>query len=186
MEEQVVVAVAEDTTTEGLELWRVKFERPDGSIREHIFPKMTLDARAAEYGISPEDVDTLLDVILAEPYILHPGDARNHAADPAAKAGHRVKAANTVGAVKKGQDVPAWLFNADNIEQARQAHLARVAHCRASTVRIVRPKGARAPDPLDVIRAAHTPDHKLIAEIADNVDQERRRLRTPRTGKSQT
>ncbi len=186
MEEQTVVAVSEDVTGAGMELWRVRFQRPDGNFREHIFPKMTLDARAAEYGIDPDDVDTLLDVILAEPFIPHPGDPRNHADDPAAKAGHRVKATSPIGAVKKGQQVPAWLFNADSTEQAREAHLARVAHCRANTVRIARPKGARASDPLDVIRAAHTPDHDLIATIADNVEGERRRLRSdraPRTGK---
>lgn len=198
MEEQTVVAVSEDVTGAGMELWRVRLQRPDGSFREHIFPKMTLDARAAEYGIDPADVDVILDVILHEPFIAHPGDPRNYADDPAAKAGHRVKTANAIGVAKKGQeapDVPAWLFNADSVSQAREAHLLRVAYCRKNTVRIVAQKGAQAADPLDAIRAAHTPDLDLIATIADNVDRERRRLRsdhtarsdrTPRAGKDKT
>lgn len=37
----------------------------DGGIT-HLFPKATLEWRAAEYGIDPADVDTLLDVVLHE------------------------------------------------------------------------------------------------------------------------
>ena len=35
----------------------------------HQFPCDTLEWRAAEYGIDPADVDTLLDIVLAEPYL---------------------------------------------------------------------------------------------------------------------
>jgi hypothetical protein len=34
----------------------------------HIFPPETLEWRSAEYGIDPEDTDTLLDIVLSEPY----------------------------------------------------------------------------------------------------------------------
>ncbi|MEV8439190.1 hypothetical protein AB0425_17585 [Actinosynnema sp. NPDC051121] len=45
--------------------------RDDGTIDagSHVFPLDTLEWRAAEYGIDPADVDTLLDVVLAEPYL---------------------------------------------------------------------------------------------------------------------
>ena len=43
----------------------------DGSVEEgsHIFPKDILEWRAAEYGIDPSDVDTLLDIVITEPYL---------------------------------------------------------------------------------------------------------------------
>lgn len=43
----------------------------DGSILfdRHVVPKDILEWRAAEYGIDPNDYDTLFDIIIAEPYI---------------------------------------------------------------------------------------------------------------------
>ena len=35
----------------------------------HVFPKDTLEWRAAEYGIDPADTQTLLDIVLFEPHI---------------------------------------------------------------------------------------------------------------------
>jgi hypothetical protein len=35
----------------------------------HVFPHDTLEWRAAEYGIDPADTATLLDIVLAEPYL---------------------------------------------------------------------------------------------------------------------
>lgn len=43
----------------------------DGTSQDscHIFPLDTMEWRAAEYSIDPSDVDTLLDIVLAEPYL---------------------------------------------------------------------------------------------------------------------
>ena len=62
----------------------------------HCFPKDVFEWRAAEYDIDPADMDTLLDVVLSEPFI-DPGD------------------------VKPGER----LHDAPTIEEARRAHLAR-------------------------------------------------------------
>lgn len=35
----------------------------------HVFPHDTLEWRAAEYGIDPTDTNTLMDIVLAEPYL---------------------------------------------------------------------------------------------------------------------
>ncbi|MFI6813287.1 hypothetical protein ACIBG7_12785 [Nonomuraea sp. NPDC050328] len=57
-------------------MWGVYFVQPDTAMHgTHSFPHVTFEWRAAEYGIDPEDVDTLLDVILYEPYIPNPDDA---------------------------------------------------------------------------------------------------------------
>jgi len=43
----------------------------DGAIEDgvHVFPKDIMEWRAAEYGIDPADRDTLLDIVLVEPYL---------------------------------------------------------------------------------------------------------------------
>jgi hypothetical protein len=183
VEEHEIVAVEEQFSRGGgTELWKVRFARPDGTFREHFFPKMTLDARAAEYGIDPDDVDTLLDIVLAEPFIPDPTKPANYAADVAARDGLTVAAVRGRDEAKTGQAVPVWLFNAESTAQAREAHLARVAEVRRSRVKVVTGKAAgkglrAAADPLDKIRTAHRPDHALIAEIKQAVRAERQRLR---------
>ncbi|MEV6154908.1 hypothetical protein AB0L53_31665 [Nonomuraea sp. NPDC052129] len=49
--------------------WGVVKVDPSGARILHAFPHSTLEWRAAEYGIDPEDIDTLLEVILYEPWI---------------------------------------------------------------------------------------------------------------------
>lgn len=56
-------------------MWGVAQVLPNGESNLHIFPHSTLEWRSAEYGIDPEDIDTLLDVILHEPFIPDPNDA---------------------------------------------------------------------------------------------------------------
>lgn len=183
MDEHEVLSVTEQTSgVGGTDWWVVRFRHADGSEREHFVPKTVFNVRAAEYGIDPADIDTLLDVVLAEPFIPDPADPRNHADDAAVKKGFKVRAVKGRDAATVGADVPAWLFNAATIDDARAAHLARVAHVRANVVRIKKqPAGARAgTDPLDVIRAAHRPDPALRQAISAQVDVERRRLRGER------
>lgn len=63
----------------------------------HVFPKDTLEWRAAEYGLDPEDVDALIRIVLYEP-LLPDHNIRN----------------------------PKHLYNALSIAEARTAHLAGI------------------------------------------------------------
>ncbi|WP_433235560.1 hypothetical protein ACQPYK_25555 [Streptosporangium sp. CA-135522] len=51
----------------------------------HIIPHSTWEWRCAEYGVDPNDMDTLLDIVLHEPWIPDPNDVLS-LADPAAAA----------------------------------------------------------------------------------------------------
>ncbi|MET8826107.1 hypothetical protein ABZX40_13625 [Streptomyces sp. NPDC004610] len=53
----------------GADCWHVVTRAADGHGVTHLFPKETLEWRAAEFGIDPDDVDTLLDLVLHEAFI---------------------------------------------------------------------------------------------------------------------
>lgn len=72
--------------------------RPDGGRHRQTFPVDTLEWRAAEYGIDPTDLDTLLDMVLSEPFL---------DSDP--------------------DDSALSLFEAPDISRARVHHLKKVA-----------------------------------------------------------
>lgn len=80
-----------------------EIEMGDGSIlfKRHVMPKDILEWRAAEYGIPPNDYDTLVDIVMAEPYI----DADWYHSDKS-------------------------LFYAPTIEEARANYLAKVAEVK--------------------------------------------------------
>ncbi|MGW6499314.1 hypothetical protein [Nonomuraea angiospora] len=63
-------------THDGAEpMWGISRVRPDGGAHIHIIPHSTWEWRCAEYGIDPDDMDTLLDIVLHEPWIPDPDDA---------------------------------------------------------------------------------------------------------------
>lgn len=76
---------------------RADITAPDGSRHMHVFPVDTLEWRAAEYELDPSDLDTLLEIVLAEPFL-----------DP------------------DPDDPTLSLFDADTIKQARGHHLKKV------------------------------------------------------------
>ncbi|MEU1787121.1 hypothetical protein ABZ553_14850 [Streptomyces sparsogenes] len=128
-----VTDVAEDTTRA---LWQVTYQDSSGEVRHHIFPKTTLEWRAAEYGL--DDVDEILDIILHEPHA------------PAEQQGAPV----SLLAAPATADRPRpriTLYTAESTAQARDAHRQRIADIKVN-VRITPPKGA---DPLDHIRRNH-------------------------------
>ncbi|QQM45207.1 hypothetical protein [Streptomyces liliifuscus] len=155
-------------------LWHVLYKAPSGDVRAHVFPKNTLAWRAAEYGIDPADIDTLLDVVLHEPFTPHPDDPVNGGEDPAAAAGLTSAAPFARGRVQAGDRVPTTLYTAESTEKAREAHLLRIEHAKANRARVVAPKGKK--DPLDRIRGVVL-DPAGIAELAARVEGHRRRLR---------
>ncbi|WP_326779732.1 hypothetical protein OG481_02220 [Streptomyces longwoodensis] len=121
--------------------WQVMLERPDGRLHAHLMPTMALDARAAEYGIDPSDVDALLEVILHEPHM------------PTVDEGSGPRYA----------DGAPDLWDAESTDAARRAHQARV---QAAGVR-VDVRGAKG---LDVIRKGHRPDLATIRAVREAVD----------------
>ncbi|MFJ4926833.1 hypothetical protein [Streptomyces sp. NPDC088736] len=126
--------------------WRFRLQRADGGHHMHTEPKAALDYRAAEYGLDPTDVDTLLEVLLHEPHLAMTEETETR---PARLAGSG-----------------PTLWTAENTEAARAAHLARV---RSSPVRIV-VKGTAALDP---VRRGHRPDQARIRATREAVDTNR-------------
>lgn len=119
----------------------------DGAVENgvHVFPLVTLEWRAAEYDIDPADVDTLLDIVLAEPY-LTPEDWAT---------GTR-------------------LLDAPDIATARHDHIARCAAAKLRHRISTRPRPpaagqARPPHPLDAIRADPHIDLEVIAVKREHV-----------------
>jgi hypothetical protein len=147
--------------------------RPDGSKHAYVFPKFTLEQRAAEYGFDPADIDTLLDVVMHEQFVHAPGGSGTE--DAAARQGMLSPALASSGLARKGQMVPTDLFNAASIADARAAHLARVTHAKKNRGRVRAP--AKGPDPLDAIRAEHGVTAAGVAARARIVDLHRRSMR---------
>ncbi|WP_143264372.1 hypothetical protein [Amycolatopsis kentuckyensis] len=87
------------------QMWAVDGTRTadDGTVMRfrHLFPLDTLEWRAAEYGIDPADTATLLDIVLAEPYLSEEDWATGH-----------------------------QLHDAPDIDTARADHLARCARAK--------------------------------------------------------
>ena len=173
--EYTIFSVTEDPDKPWL--WHVLYEDPDGNTRGHVFPKNTLAWRAAEYGIDPADLDTLLDIVLHEPFAPHPDDPQTAADDPAAAAGLTSPAPAARGRVRKGDLVPTTLYTAETTQKAREAHLLRIQYTKTNRAHVKAPKGKK--DPLDVIRAL-PPDAQDVAELAVRVDENRRRIRRQR------
>ncbi|MEU7240332.1 hypothetical protein [Streptomyces sparsogenes] len=129
-----VTDVAEDADRG---LWQVTYTAPSGEVRHHLFPKATLEWRAAEYGL--DDVDEILDIVLHEPH----APAEESPALPSLLATEP----------KRVQLVPrVTLYTAESTAQARHAHRQQIADVKANHVRISPPKGV---DPLDHIRRNH-------------------------------
>ncbi|MFG1709250.1 hypothetical protein ACFLIM_39270 [Nonomuraea sp. M3C6] len=145
------------TNPQGAEpLWGVATVRPDGGRILHTFPHSTLEWRAAEYGIDPADSDTLLDVILHEPYLPNEDDPLAQI-DPA-----------TSKLLAEVRGLPTcWTPGVPDAERL-QAHLARMQAVKRHRVRLENAPSAdrqaalvyvgsdrvAPPHPLDPIRAA--------------------------------
>lgn len=125
--------------TRGAPRWVVHTVDQDGNGSGYIFPKDTLEWRAAEYGLT--DVDEILDIRLHE---FHLPDFPDRD-DAAARAGY---------VTSTGPDAqPLNLFNAASTVDALAAHRLRIAEAKRVTAHVRPP--VKGKDPLDVIRAAH-------------------------------
>lgn len=123
----------------GTPRWLVHHVDQNGSGSSYVFPKDTLEWRAAEYGL--DDVDEILDMVLHEPH-LPDGPDRD---DAAARAGMVTS--------NRPDAEPITLFNATSSADALAAHRLRIAD--AKKVRAVVRAPAKGKNPLDAIRTAH-------------------------------
>lgn len=173
-DEYRVESVSEHLDNPSNPCWMIRMLKPDGTVHAHVMPKSTLAWRAAEYGISPADTDTLLDMALHEIWAPHPDDPVTAGEDPAVAAGLTVPAPASRGAGAKGHAVPVTLYTARTAAEAREAHLLRIQYTKANRVRVVPP--ASDADPLDVIRQEGV-DPQDVAACQAHVDETRRRHR---------
>lgn len=133
-------------TPDGTEVYLVK-ETPNGARDVHSFPLETLEWRAAEYDIDPADTDTLIDVIIHEPYMPDPGNPANVRSDAAAAAGYVSPAVEPRRGVGPLELMPTTLMSAETPALARGAHLARIADVKAIRAHVKRPTGKGRTDP---------------------------------------
>jgi hypothetical protein len=126
--------------------WRFRLQRADGQHHMHTEPQASLDCRAAEYGIDPTDVDTLLEVLLHEP--------------------HLAMTEETETQPSRYADTGPTLWEAENTDAARAAHLARVKN---SPIRI----DVKGTATLDPVRRDHRPDRARIRAMREAVDTHR-------------
>jgi hypothetical protein len=106
-------------------MWGISRVRPDGVAHMHIIPHSTWEWRCAEYGIDPDDLDTLLDVVLHEPWIPSPDDAMARLQPGAAEV------------LKDTQGLPTcWTPGVSDADRLA-AQLARVEAVKAHRVRMV-------------------------------------------------
>lgn len=152
MNKEYVVTDVESTMHGDLPIWRIIYDKGDGTVHLQVMPQSILLSRAAEYDIDPTDTDTLIDMVLHEPFM----------------------------APEEGSGLPA-LFSAPSVSSAREAHLARIAHAKENRVSAVsakrKAKGAGVSDPLDVMRRDHKVDHEMFNAIKNEVKALRSHLR---------
>ncbi|MER6171372.1 hypothetical protein [Streptosporangium sp. NPDC001681] len=130
---------------------RMVLEGMEGS---HSFPHSTLEWRAAEYGIDPDDVDTLLDVILHEPYMASPDDPLSWQ-DPATaaylEATHGLPTCWTPG-VGASDRLAAHLVRVAEVKRHRVLCEPEPREQRQAALLYVGSKRRATPDPLDPIK----------------------------------
>ncbi|MFD9248520.1 hypothetical protein [Streptomyces bottropensis] len=167
--EYIVQTVGEYWPNPDNPCWYVDMLKPDGTLHRHVFPKMTLENLAAEYGIDPTAVDDLLDIAMHQPFAPNPDDEDSE--DPAGAAGMLSPALVSRGTVRKGQMIPTTLYTAADTTAAREAHRVRIEHTKAHRVHVVAPKGGK--DPLNTIRQAHGIDPDRVAVKARAIEERR-------------
>jgi hypothetical protein len=144
--------------------WQVLYDvtLEDGTVtgHGHSIPKTTLEWRAAEYDLDPTtEFETILDIVLSEPYIAHD---------------------EQVGTLP-GEE----LYNAPDIATARARHVSRCARaklaCRLSTRKAAGATVLRegeSSNPLDLIRRTAVIDPLVVEVKREHVRRSREDLAT--------
>lgn len=139
--------------TRGVPRWAVHKIDEDGVGHGHIFPKDTLEWRAAEYGIT--DVEELLDIVLHEVHL--PDVDRD---DVAARKGFVTSTSPDAE--------PIQLFNATSTTEACDVHRLRIAHVK-ETLALVG-SASRSKNPLDAILLDHGVTPQGLRKKREKVD----------------
>jgi hypothetical protein len=125
------------------EYWDIYFRKPDSNSHIYRMPKITLDARAAEYGIDATDVETLMEISLHEIFLeMSQDDETNE---------------------MRFDDQSPTLMSAESTQAAREAHINRLKTCPVK----IDTRGNKA---LDVIRSSHQPNPAWIQSHKESVD----------------
>lgn len=140
------------------ELMHADITLPDGRRHRHTFPTDTMEWRAAEYGLDPSDVDTLLEIVLAEPHLdPDPDDATRSLFAAATIEEARDHHLKKIRKIKVGRDADAWErakvgavmhpeaieLKAEHVRRGRDAHRTRAArapHTEADRIAVLRAK----------------------------------------------
>lgn len=111
----------------------------------HCFPKDIFEWRAAEYGIDPNDMDTLIDIVLAEPFL------------------------------EESDFLPGeGLFDAPQRDVAREAHKSRCAKGKLRGRITTRGKIAHKDGILHKLRTESFMDKEVIEVKREHVDRQRK------------
>ncbi|MEV0617556.1 hypothetical protein AB0I81_29840 [Nonomuraea sp. NPDC050404] len=105
-------------------LWGLKMVRPDGESMLGMMPHSTMEWRAAEYCIDPDDIDTILDVILHEPWI------------PAADDPFAAQNPKLAEVIDQIRDMPTCWTRGVSDQDRRDACLAKIALVKESIARV--------------------------------------------------
>ncbi|WP_440100014.1 hypothetical protein [Streptosporangium sp. H16] len=122
----------------------------------HSFPHSTFEWRCAEYGIDPDDVDTMLDVILHEPYMASPDDSLSWQSPATAaylEETHGLPTCWTPG-VSPSDRLAAHLARVEAVKRHRVLVEAEPVEQRQAALLYVGSARFAAPDPLDPIKAS--------------------------------
>jgi len=153
-EEYEIVDVGEMLPNPEHPCWYVTKRKADGTLHGHVFPKATLEWRAAEYGL--DDPAEILDVILHEGH------------RPRAAGDDRVSLVNPPKQAARAEaEEPVTLWTATSTGEAREAHRATIAAIKTK-IRVVDPAGHLAH-----ILSRHGMDPDRIREKAQRVDTTR-------------
>ncbi|MGC5562808.1 hypothetical protein ACPYPG_08195 [Streptomyces sp. FR-108] len=127
-------------------IWRVAYDRGDGTVHLHIMPQDIFAIRAAEYDMDVDDVDALIDLVLYEPFI----DSME-------------------------EDGTPILFGSGSLSEAREKYLSRINQAKEETITLdIAPtseaRTSKSTDLLDVLREgyrkAHPRREAIRAEVA--------------------
>jgi hypothetical protein len=173
--EFTILSVGEYTLGNGVDCWELMRVNERGEKWPHLFPKFTLEQRAAEYDLDPADVTTLLEMVMHEPHIPDPTDYRNFDDDAAGKKGMTIASKRGFGRIRAGARIPIHLHNAPDRATARDAHLARITEAK-TRVKFNSGKGkgilskGDTTDPLQTIIDNHGVDPERVKARAAYVE----------------
>jgi hypothetical protein len=163
--------------------WVVETSTSTGVTHGIVFPLYSFEARAAEYGFDWSDqtqLDQVINIVLHELFIPDPTNPDNFFNDAAMAAGITTRAHYAHKHVEVGDKVPVHLYNAPDIDTARDAMLVRLDAVQKNGVRVASSRMMKqsslrgmaaergaTEDHLNIFRREHNITGDRYAEVAD-------------------